>query len=373
MAATPTGALEEFRGFEPDVVLLDINLEEECDGIGVARSIREQNDTPIIFLTGHSDPETFEKARQTIPYGFISKPVQSHQLCHTVELALTQLQERQKRQPALLASALALTQLQYAVFTVDPNGEIVSWNEVASEALGNQVLEKGAALGRTLMASSADEIALVGAIEKAANHGDSSDLTNNLGSLKPAWEYIMVSPLNRALNEGVMVLLRKRSKDEGSGAAAGSNNDPLTKLPHFHEANLRGIPEGATCALFHAQNYAVIATRHGRHVADEMLLAFSMNIARFFEGVAKTTDTRSTLFRAPGPLIAATLEADGIGLSQVRQAIGQFMSSRRNFLFDLVSNPGTLVSISASHVVLPASLRAGWIAEASQLNERRAL
>ncbi len=371
VAPTPTGAMEEFRGFEPDVVLMDINLEVEYDGIAIAQSIRDESDTPIIFLTGHSDPETFEKARQTIPYGFISKPVQNHQLCHTVELALTQVQERKKSKPALLATASALTKLQYAVFTVDLNGEIVSWNEVALEALGGHAPVKGAALGQTLHASAGDEVALVTAIGKAAQNGDSSDLTKNLASLKATWEYVMVSPLNQPKNEGVMVLLRKRSKEETSKVAADQSTDPLTGLLCFQEENLNRIPEGATCVLFHAQNYIRIASRLGRHVADQVMLSFTMNITKFFEGVSKTLDCHSCLFRARGPVLAAIVDADELSLQQLRRAIDQFMSSRRKSVVDLVSQPGTLVSISANHLILPASLRQGWIEEANLLNEKR--
>lgn len=374
VAATPTVAMEEFCGFEPDVVLLDINLEEEYDGIGIAQSIRDQSDTPIIFLTGHSDPDTFERARQTVPYGFISKPVQTHQLCHTVELALTQVQDRRKSKPALLASASALTKLQYAVFTVNLQGEIVSWNQVAAEALGEEALVKGSALGQTLKASPADQAELVAAIGKAAQNGDSSDLTKALGSLKTTWEYVMVSPLDQAQGEGVMVLLRKRAPKDAAKAAAGElDDDPLTGLPRFLETNLKNVPDGAACVLFHAQNYMVIANRLGRHVANEVMIAFNMNITQFFESVSKTMECRSTRFRGPGPLIAVTLETDEIGLSQVRHAIGQFMSRRQNSVLELVSQPGTLVSISANHLLLPASMRDSWIDEANMLHEKRTL
>jgi CheY-like chemotaxis protein len=375
VAATPSAAMTEFRGFEPDVILMDINLETEYDGIGVAQSIRDLSDTPIVFLTGHSDPETFEKAKQTIPYGFISKPVQNHQLCHTVELALTQVQDRRKSKPALLAFASALTKLQYAVFTVDLEGRLLSWNQVASDNVGEGTLVKGAPLSQALQASADDEKSFIEAIEKAAKSGDSTDLSNNFSSLKSAWEYAMVSPVDQAQGEGVMVLLRKRAlAEQGQGSSAGSETfDRLTGLPPFNEAHLKAVAVSAACALFHAQNYRVIATRLGPHVADEVMVAFTMNISDLFNDLGKMVECKVSLFRAAGPLIAVTLEADEFGLSHLRRAIGQFMSSRKNVVLELVSHPGSLVSISANHLMLPASLRDSWIHEANQLNERRTM
>ncbi len=68
-------ALEATRRGECDLVLLDIRLKGEPDGIETARQIRSWSDIPIIYLTAHSDAATLERARLTDPAAFLAKPL----------------------------------------------------------------------------------------------------------------------------------------------------------------------------------------------------------------------------------------------------------------------------------------------------------
>ncbi|MBM3298896.1 MAG: sigma 54-interacting transcriptional regulator [Deltaproteobacteria bacterium] len=72
----------------PDLVLMDIGLEGEMDGIEAARSIRSRFGAAIVYLTGRKEDELFERAKSTEPYAYLSKPVAVHDLCHAVEMAL---------------------------------------------------------------------------------------------------------------------------------------------------------------------------------------------------------------------------------------------------------------------------------------------
>lgn len=60
---------------KPDLVLMDIRLAGDMDGIETAKQIAEQTHSPILFMTAYADPEVKEKAMELKPLGFLQKPV----------------------------------------------------------------------------------------------------------------------------------------------------------------------------------------------------------------------------------------------------------------------------------------------------------
>lgn len=84
-------AMEYFKKDNlPDLVIMDIQLEGEWDGIETTRRIREKHTTPVIFLTSNSDDVTFDKAKAVNPQAFLSKPFRGRDLKHAIELAIRQ-------------------------------------------------------------------------------------------------------------------------------------------------------------------------------------------------------------------------------------------------------------------------------------------
>jgi len=78
-----------FLKTEPDLVLLDINFEDERDGINLAEWILKIRPLPIIYLTSYSDKETIERVKKTAPQGYLVKPFNEQSLITTIEIALT--------------------------------------------------------------------------------------------------------------------------------------------------------------------------------------------------------------------------------------------------------------------------------------------
>jgi signal transduction histidine kinase len=72
----------------PDLVLMDIKLDGEMDGVETAGHIREKFDIPVVYLTAYSDKETIRRAKITEPYGYILKPVNERELHCNIEMAL---------------------------------------------------------------------------------------------------------------------------------------------------------------------------------------------------------------------------------------------------------------------------------------------
>jgi CRP-like cAMP-binding protein len=73
---------------KPDVVLMDITMPGDLDGISAAHEIGEKIGTPIIFVTAHSDEVTLQRAKLTRPSGYIMKPFEPNELRANIEIAL---------------------------------------------------------------------------------------------------------------------------------------------------------------------------------------------------------------------------------------------------------------------------------------------
>lgn len=70
----------------PDLILMDINLAGEQDGIDTAKIIKSKYDYPIIFLTGNADDATFNRSKEAFPAAYITKPFRYEDLVRTIEL-----------------------------------------------------------------------------------------------------------------------------------------------------------------------------------------------------------------------------------------------------------------------------------------------
>lgn len=81
-------ALEKIEQDRPDLVLMDIRLKGKMDGIETADRIRSRQDVPVIFLTAFSDPKTLDRAKDTSPFGFLTKPINERELHANIEMAL---------------------------------------------------------------------------------------------------------------------------------------------------------------------------------------------------------------------------------------------------------------------------------------------
>ncbi|MBN2110430.1 MAG: response regulator [Methanosarcinaceae archaeon] len=88
IAASGKDAITKANGLLPDLVLMDIRLKGEIDGIEAAQQIKTQLGIPIIYLTAHSDEETLNRAKQTEPAGYIMKPFEEDDLRTIIEVVL---------------------------------------------------------------------------------------------------------------------------------------------------------------------------------------------------------------------------------------------------------------------------------------------
>ncbi|MCB1158009.1 MAG: response regulator [Leptospiraceae bacterium] len=82
-------ALQEFHNNTPDIILMDIKIYGDKDGIELAHMIREKSEIPIIFLTGNSDNRTVKRAKDISNSLFLVKPITESELKDALDELLT--------------------------------------------------------------------------------------------------------------------------------------------------------------------------------------------------------------------------------------------------------------------------------------------
>lgn len=88
IATTGNEALASVEEQLPDLVLMDINLQEKDDGIIVGKKILHDYKLPVVFITAYADQQTVHRAREVFPYGYIVKPWQEGELMAVLETAI---------------------------------------------------------------------------------------------------------------------------------------------------------------------------------------------------------------------------------------------------------------------------------------------
>ena len=135
VANVPSGeeAIQAAEQHRPDLVLMDIKLEGEVDGIEAAAQIRSRFRIPVVYLTAFTNDETLNRAKLTEPYGYILKPFEAKDLCTSIEVALYKYQMEEQRREREQFLATTLKSIGDAVITTDSQGLVTFMNPVAEE------------------------------------------------------------------------------------------------------------------------------------------------------------------------------------------------------------------------------------------------
>ncbi|HCJ11828.1 MAG TPA: hypothetical protein DHV51_01860 [Opitutae bacterium] len=138
---TGQGAIEKAKELMPDIVLMDINIQGDIDGIEAASKIHKELKLPIIYLTGQSDPMTVDRAKESEPFGFILKPYTPKEVQITLEMALYKSSTEQKLKASEEKLSVTLASLQDAVITIKPQGHIDYINPIAEKHFNTPLAE----------------------------------------------------------------------------------------------------------------------------------------------------------------------------------------------------------------------------------------
>lgn len=136
LAQTGQQALDMTAANTPDLVLMDVHLAGQMDGIAAAALIRDRYGLPVVFLTANTDSEVIARARSASAYGFLTKPFRMEELNGTIRMALHHHQRTQTllREHAWLTTMLA--SLGDGVIATDAGGTVQYLNGAAEAMTG---------------------------------------------------------------------------------------------------------------------------------------------------------------------------------------------------------------------------------------------
>lgn len=120
----------------PDVVLMDIRLRGDMDGIAAATEVWERWKIPVVFITSHSDPETVKRATNASPYGYIVKPFRPNELDATLRVAVRQNQLSREIFAEKDWFQVLLTEVSDGVIATDCAGRVQYMNRLAEKLTG---------------------------------------------------------------------------------------------------------------------------------------------------------------------------------------------------------------------------------------------
>ncbi|PKL16739.1 MAG: hypothetical protein CVV49_14565 [Spirochaetae bacterium HGW-Spirochaetae-5] len=130
------GVVDAVKTYKPDLVLMDIQLDDDIDGITAAGNLRTISDIPVIFITSNIQPELVDKALRENPYGYIIKPFRETEIKYAIMLTDQRIagdREMKRNQNELKELKdfynTVLNSMTAWVIVVNNKSEIIYYNE----------------------------------------------------------------------------------------------------------------------------------------------------------------------------------------------------------------------------------------------------
>lgn len=131
-------AIKKAGELQPDLILMDIGLKGEMDGIETAIQIRARFDLPVIFLTAFGNPSVIERARLVEPFGYLYKPFEERELISNIAMALYKHGMEKKLRESEEKFRRVIEHSSDAIVLADSQGNLVEWNRSAEQISGWQ-------------------------------------------------------------------------------------------------------------------------------------------------------------------------------------------------------------------------------------------
>jgi len=129
-------AISACADLKPDLVLMDIQLQGELDGLDASVQIYESYCIPVILLTAYADDVTISRAKDCLPFGYIVKPFEERELTTTIEIALYRHEMDQKLRFSEERYRGLFEEAPSANFTADIDGKITDCNSAFLRLFG---------------------------------------------------------------------------------------------------------------------------------------------------------------------------------------------------------------------------------------------
>ncbi|MBU2493462.1 MAG: PAS domain S-box protein [Bacteroidetes bacterium] len=136
IAASGEDAVKLIEQCDPDIILMDITINGNIDGIETALIVKKKFNIPVIFMTSHSDDKTIQKAKIAEPYGYLVKPFEIKELKGTLQIAIYKKEADDKLKESERWYKSILCSISDGVIVIDQFQNIKFVNNVAEKLLG---------------------------------------------------------------------------------------------------------------------------------------------------------------------------------------------------------------------------------------------
>lgn len=136
IASSAREAVKKIKEKRPDLVLMDIMLNGDMDGVKAAEKIHSHFEIPVIYLTAYADAETLQRAKITEPFGYMLKPFDERELHSTIEMALYKSKMENKSREREKWLSTILKSISDAVIATDRKELIMFMNSAAESLTG---------------------------------------------------------------------------------------------------------------------------------------------------------------------------------------------------------------------------------------------
>jgi len=135
-ADTGAGAVEAALAQRPDLILMDVRLKGDMDGIRASELINEKMRVPVVYLTADADQKTLQRAKAASAYGYVLKPFHMRNLIGAIEVAVDRFEMERRLEDSQLTYATILGSIADGVIAVDTQGRVRFMNGVAERLTG---------------------------------------------------------------------------------------------------------------------------------------------------------------------------------------------------------------------------------------------
>ncbi|MEW6667384.1 MAG: ATP-binding protein [Thermodesulfobacteriota bacterium] len=244
-------AVQKAEEMRPDLVLMDIMLPGEIDGVKAAEQIQASLDIPIIYLTAYADEDTLQRAKITEPYGYIVKPFKERELHITIDMALYKHKMEKTSKERERWVATTLRSIGDAVIATDKDGFILLMNPIAEnltgwklkDALNNKLTEVFSIINRDTR-----EI-VENPVEKVIREGNIVGLGNHTRLIARDGREIPIDDSAAPIRDdkgnliGVVLVFRDMTEREKAEDALRRAHDELEQRVRERTAELRKTNE----------------------------------------------------------------------------------------------------------------------------------
>jgi diguanylate cyclase (GGDEF)-like protein/PAS domain S-box-containing protein len=311
LVSSGEAALACLDDVKPDLVLMDIHLAGEMDGITTAKHIRQRMLVPVVYLTAYSDEDTLRRANVTEPYGYILKPFEDRELTIAIDIAIYRHDVEQKLRQMERWLASTLKSIGDAVLTTDLDGKITFINNIAEILTG---WDKAEVLGRRFdealkLVDSKTHAPLADLVLRVIREDIVMDMDAHIllvtrdGSERPVDESAAPIRDNMGTVIGVVVVFRdigaQKQMEEQLRYAA--THDALTGLPnraylierlsHLFEYHRRYPNHKFAVLLLDLDRFKIINDSLGHQAGDQVLIV----VAKRLEEQMRAPDTIARL------------------------------------------------------------------------------